>query len=58
MPGETDTLASVSRNSAKSSEPMLRYGSGMRAQTNIVPLGLGIAQPVRAKPSINTSRRC
>ena len=35
----------------------LRVGLGDRAQTNIVPLGRSMCQPMRARPSISVSRR-
>ena len=41
----------------KSSEPRPRYGSGIGAQTNIVPFGFATGQPIRARPSQSASRR-
>ena len=37
-PGDVATLASCTRNDENSIEPISRYGSGIGAQTNIVPL--------------------
>ena len=36
---------------------MSAYGSGIGAQTNIVPFGFSMCQPSRSRPSINASRR-
>ena len=57
-PGLTATLASLASLIAKSSDDSSLYGSGIGAQTNMVPFGFSISQPTRASPSQSTSRRC
>ena len=39
-----------------STEPILMYGSGIFAQTNMVALGLSTGQPIRFRPSMSASR--
>ena len=41
MPGDTATWASCSMYLANSTEPIFFAGSGISAQTNMVPLGFG-----------------
>ena len=57
MPGDTATRAFSSSSFANSSDPSLRNGSGIRAQTNIDPRGGATSQPPFFRPSISTSRR-
>ena len=57
MPGETATLASSTQSLANSSEPRVRYCSGIGAQTNIVPFGFSTVHPILFRPSTSTSRR-
>ena len=57
MPGDTATLAWVSRSLEKASEPSSANGLGNGAHANIEAAGTGISQPAAAIPSINTSRR-
>ena len=57
VPGETATSQSRTSSSANSTDPMARYGSGIRAQANIVPRGRRMSQPMRAKPSTRALRR-
>ena len=57
-PGETATLPSRARCSAKASEPIAgERAPGTGAQANIVPRGLGNDQPARSRPSQSASRR-
>ncbi len=56
-PGDTATWASRIKNVENATDPILRYCSGILAQTNMVPLGLSISQPTRDRPDIRASRR-
>ena len=56
-PGLTATFASCASRTAKSSEPAARNGSGIGAQTNIVPRGGSTSQPARPRPVMSASRR-
>ena len=56
-PGEIATPASGTSILANSRLPISSYGSGIGAQTNIVPRGRSISHPQRARPSISASRR-
>ena len=56
-PGDTATWASRTSFDANSIESMCRYGSGILAHTNMVPLGGSTSQPMRLRPSHRASRR-
>src|ERR1700733_358242 len=56
-PGLTATLASSSSFLENSTEPSILYGSGIRAQANIVALGRATGQPILQSPCTSTSRR-
>ena len=57
IPGDTATSHRRTMCVANSIEPRSRYGSGIRAHTNIVPRGRWTSHPIRASPSTIALRR-
>ena len=54
---QRDVRPRVTRHEQNSTEPISLYGSGICAQTNIVPFGGSISHPIRLSPPHSASRR-